>query len=283
MIKLHICDFWNDFDYKNNLFVKLFKEIYPDCLLTNKENANLILSADVNIQNKIDVQKQKCIYYTGEPNNIDFLKYDYVFSFDPSINNNIRFPLWLLYINHNQDYSTDENFPIGLKEIDNNRWLRTEKKNFCVAPFSAIKQNRIDYFNLLSSYKPITGFGIPFGNGDTERKIIKKYNFISNFKFCMAFENTNKLGYITEKLFQAKLCGCIPIYWGNYFCKNDFNEKSFINVLDWSDPKEFLEYISLIDQNKDLYESFQKQSLFKTSFYDIIENIKTNIKEKILL
>jgi hypothetical protein len=284
MLKIHICNFWDSFNYKNNFFIKLFKEIYEDCLFTeNFSEASLILSCDKNIKNKIDKKNQKCIYYTGEPNEINFSDFDYVFSFDPDSTNNIRLPLWLLYINHNENFSSDKNFPIGKKELKDNIWIKKLKTDFCVAPFSVIKKNRIEYFNLISSYKKITGFGIPFGNGDPEKLVYKKYDFISNFKFCMAFENTNKIGYVTEKLFQAKACGCIPIYWGNEYSKIDFNQNCFIDILNYNNKNDLIYDLIQIDNNENLYKKLVEEKMLNFSYEQIIKNLKNNIKNKISL
>jgi alpha(1,3/1,4) fucosyltransferase len=43
-----------------------------------------------------------------------------------------------------------------------------------------------------------------------------KFETISNYKFCFSYENTdNYPGYVTEKVFDAWMAGCIPIYWGD--------------------------------------------------------------------
>lgn len=41
-----------------------------------------------------------------------------------------------------------------------------------------------------------------------------KYQTIGNYKYSLTIENTNEDWYISEKIFDALLCGCMPIYHG---------------------------------------------------------------------
>lgn len=43
-----------------------------------------------------------------------------------------------------------------------------------------------------------------------------KMEYLKSFYFNICPENSNCMGYVTEKLFQAIYSGCIPIYWGSY-------------------------------------------------------------------
>lgn len=43
-----------------------------------------------------------------------------------------------------------------------------------------------------------------------------KLEYLKRFQFNICPENSNAMGYVTEKLFQAISVGCIPIYWGSY-------------------------------------------------------------------
>lgn len=42
-----------------------------------------------------------------------------------------------------------------------------------------------------------------------------KIRFLRNYRFNICPENSNVYGYVTEKVFDAILAGCIPIYWGS--------------------------------------------------------------------
>ena len=43
-----------------------------------------------------------------------------------------------------------------------------------------------------------------------------KIEYLKQFQFNICPENSNAMGYVTEKIFQAISVGCIPIYWGSY-------------------------------------------------------------------
>ena len=43
-----------------------------------------------------------------------------------------------------------------------------------------------------------------------------KMAYLDQFQFNICPENSNAMGYVTEKVFQSIASGCIPIYWGSY-------------------------------------------------------------------
>ena len=43
-----------------------------------------------------------------------------------------------------------------------------------------------------------------------------KLAYLNQFNFTVCPENSNCMGYVTEKIFHAIASGCIPIYWGSY-------------------------------------------------------------------
>lgn len=56
------------------------------------------------------------------------------------------------------------------------------------------------------------------------------------YQVCMAFENSNLEGYVTEKLPAAFFAGCVPIYWGHQSVFQIFNKDAFIYA--GNDPKD---------------------------------------------
>jgi hypothetical protein len=82
-----------------------------------------------------------------------------------------------------------------------------------------------------------------------------KKNFISNYKFTIAIENSSVNGYTTEKIVEPMSVNSIPIYWGNRNVGLDFNLESFINIKDDSDQaiNEAIERIKFLDNNDNEY------------------------------
>lgn len=77
----------------------------------------------------------------------------------------------------------------------------------------------------------------------------------------MAFENSNCKNYITEKLFVNALGrNILPIVMGappeDY--ENSAPYHSYIHVDDFASPKELAEYLKILDENDDLYNSYFK-------------------------
>ena len=58
-------------------------------------------------------------------------------------------------------------------------------------------------------------------------------NTMSNYKFHMAFENTQIDGYVTEKITLALAAGCVPVYWGHPSVVEFFNPDAMVMVSDF--------------------------------------------------
>ncbi|RYZ26858.1 MAG: hypothetical protein EOO10_14410, partial [Chitinophagaceae bacterium] len=89
-----------------------------------------------------------------------------------------------------------------------------------------------------------------------------KAAFIRNYKFIIAFENSSYPGYTTEKLYDALVAGCIPIYWGDPLVSRYFNPKRFINYCDFKTEDDLLARIKEIDENDELAASILLQPCF---------------------
>lgn len=288
MIRLSIHNFWPDFNYDESFFISVLKDIYGEELtVTNDVNdCNLCLVAENYVPKEIDRTKTKILTFMAEPKPVQYQDGDYHLSFDPTRIDlkNIRVPLWYIYINFYNLQNQKNPIPaITPEELNNNRWANAYKDKFCVAPFSAIHKNRVDFYQLLNTYKPTYGFGLPFGNGDHDRNQLRKYDAICTFRFAMAFENTYKTGYVTEKFLQAKTAGCIPIYWGDPYVLHDFNPDCFIYVNNFKNIQECLEYIKYIDSNEEVYQKIKNAPIFKYDIVESLTNIKKQIKETISL
>jgi len=69
--------------------------------------------------------------------------------------------------------------------------------------------------------KPIPGFGLKYRDavrqayaGIIPPSVQSKRQVIGGFRFALCFENCSFPGYITEKILDCFLAGCIPVYWG---------------------------------------------------------------------
>lgn len=80
-----------------------------------------------------------------------------------------------------------------------------------------------------------------------------------DYKFYLAFENSNCKNYITEKLFDHSLSRTIlPIVMGAP--RIDYEKyaphRSFIHVDEFDSPAELAQYLHVLDKNDELYNSY---------------------------
>lgn len=146
------------------------------------------------------------------------------------------------------------------KDIDAKIILK-EKTKFCNFIYSNPKAHpmRDALFYEISKYKKVDSLGMHLKNTEIEdTRNMEGWEKISiqlksKYKFSIAAENAKFVGYTSEKLMTSMMANTIPIYWGNPMVGKWFNEKSFINAMDYDSPGELIDRIKEIDQNDDLY------------------------------
>eukprot|EP01106_Pelomyxa_sp_JSP_P012332 TRINITY_DN3400_c0_g1_i1.p1 TRINITY_DN3400_c0_g1~~TRINITY_DN3400_c0_g1_i1.p1 ORF type:complete len:184 (-),score=38.36 TRINITY_DN3400_c0_g1_i1:73-624(-) len=89
------------------------------------------------------------------------------------------------------------------------------------------------------------------GNGTAFRE------FLSKYKFYLAFENSMCEDYVTEKYWRALQLGVVPIVLGapNIL---DFEPTphSILKVSDFASPKALADYVKMLDSNDTLYNQY---------------------------
>lgn len=281
-LKINFVDYWSGYDKRNNYFYHLLSTKY-NVIIDEQDPDLLFFSVDYSNSRERDKYKNhrcKKIFYTGEsvPANFDsddsiiiknhqasysIGRCDYAFTFDFSDDpRHYRLPLWVLQIDWfgKGGYGNPE-FILKPEFINNNEFISSKKDKFCAIVFNNPTKERVDTYNLLSTYKEVDGFGHPFGNWSNGE--MNKYNNIKNYKFSVCYENRLYAGYYTEKLFHAKTAGNIPIYYCDDEVSNDFNEKCFINLNNYESLESLFEHIKEVDQDDDLYNSYLREPLFK--------------------
>lgn len=91
----------------------------------------------------------------------------------------------------------------------------------------------------------------------------------NKYKFVISFENQPIDGYISEKLWVPMVNRSIPIYYGAPDIKKYFNTKSFINVNDFDNFDECMEYIDKVDKDENLYHRILQQPFYHNNLVDI--------------
>jgi hypothetical protein len=281
-LKINFVDYWPGYDKRNNYFYHLLSTEYN--VFIDEEDPDLLFFSvdysDIGERDKYKNHRCKKIFFTGEsvsPNfdsdesirmtnhqaHYNIGKCDFAFTFDFSDDpRHYRLPLWVLQIDwfDKGGYGNPE-FILRPELIEQNEFISSEKNKFCAMIFNNPTKERVETYNLFSTYKKVDGFGHPFGNWSNGE--INKYNNLKNYKFSVCYENRLYAGYYTEKLFHAKTAGNIPIYYCDDEVSNDFNEKCFINLNNYESLESLFEHIKEVDQDDNLYNSYLREPLFK--------------------
>lgn len=130
--------------------------------------------------------------------------------------------------------------PVDLVKRDTDaEKIYASKNKFCNFFYSNPVTYRENFFKQLSNYKKIDAPGKRMNNMSSIDDLFSgdkweiKRQFLSPYKFTIAFENYVYPGYQTEKLYDAMRVNSIPIYCGDPDIGKIFNTKAFINVADY--------------------------------------------------
>ena len=247
-VRLWFSDFWPIFKIEDNFFLKIIDKKY-NIILDDKNPEFLFYSVFGNNFENYNCMK---IQFLGEQLRPDLKKADYAMSFDYIENNprHYRLPLYGFY-----DDLESLTQPVDIEKV------MQQKTRFC--NFICSNPNpkyRTDFFKKLSKYKKVDSGGLVLNN--LGGRVRDKMQFISKYKFTMAFENESYPGYTTEKIIEPMLSRSIPIYWGNKFVGEEFNAKSFVNRHDYANDDEMIECIIQIDNDDSLWAEYLTQPCF---------------------
>lgn len=265
-MNISFTDFWDDFDVNNNFFIDLLKSIDQKYNFTElSDNTDVLIYSCFGNKNKlVNKSKVKKIFYTGENLRPNFNECQYSLSFDFNDYNkkNIRLPLWMLQIDwFSKGGYKNPKYIIPLNNLKSNEYTQKQKEKFCCIVFNNPSPHRIEIIKKLNKYKKIDCYGKPFNNWFYGED--KKLSVISDYKFNICFENSIFPGYYTEKIIHAKVAGCLPLYWADNKCENDFNINSFLNLYNFNNLDEFIEKIIELDKNEVEYNKIAKEYLFE--------------------
>ena len=270
-MKIAYTSMWQNFNPQNNWFNEMFEEYYGQDDIEfslNNSNADIVLSSVFGNPKFSAASKQ--IFYTGETRKDGYSENQILLGFDETnIDKKVfRLPHWYLYINwwgnkfnllSGAAYDLDmDKLSRPLTEEEVSRVMSREK--FCSIISSNNIPNRFDATLALTKIDKVDAFGSQFGSRFEQDKL----DLISNYKFNICFENTLNPGYVTEKLLEAKIAGCIPIYWGDKKSEVDFNKKCFINYADFESVNDLATYINKLYNSKDAMEEIIAEPLFNS-------------------
>ena len=258
---------WDHFQPKHNFFMYLLSWIgskHNIRVVEDNVHPNLVICGPYNTAETESYPGVPRVHYTAEntsPNPRAFLNIGFLYD---SGQNYIRMPLWVLEIdwwgaNHEKLMNP---LPVRLSDcLHVNADVLADKKKFCA--FVATNPNnpvRNLAFQTLNSWKHVDAGGnlfcnlsegpIPANYGGGGGGELAKVNFYKQYKYVLTFENSSSPGYTTEKLFHAKVAGCVPIYWGDPLVERDFDARGFLNANSIQTTDDLIKLVSNVDEEQ---------------------------------
>ena len=128
------------------------------------------------------------------------------------------------------------------------------------------------FFQMLDAREPVDALGVVHHNADhpglAGRKApsywISKRAVLSEYRFTIAFESEEHVGYTTEKLTDAWLGDSIPIYWGNPAVTLDFPVGSYLSLYEAGSMARLVEMVLEAHHAPDRYEALRLANPFRT-------------------
>jgi alpha(1,3/1,4) fucosyltransferase len=124
------------------------------------------------------------------------------------------------------------------------------KTEFCNFIYSARVPFRERFYKELARQRPVSAPGKSMNNcSDLSSRASEswqrdKIDYLSKFKFTIAFENSRRTGYATEKLYDALRADTVPVYWGDPYVSKIVNPAALVVVnSDWE--RDVLPWLSL--------------------------------------
>ncbi len=279
-IKIKICN-WdqNDKFSYGHFLTGILKKFYE---IELSENPDYVIYNE----STFDYLKYDCIriFYTGENISPNFNLCDYASGFDYMNfgDRYYRMPLYLI----TQFYSDAELELAGgndfTKQASFTKDELAKKTGFCSFVYSNYLADgqREEMFKKLSEYKKVDAGGAYLNN--IGGRVKNKLEFEMQHKFSIAFENSSRSGYTTEKLVNAFAARTIPIYWGDPYVAKEFNENRFINCHAYKSLDEVIARVKEIDADDELYIKMINEPVaasgvdfnaIKTGFESFLRNI----------
>lgn len=238
------------------------------------------------------------VFFTGECVHSDVFKeyaefedhllnlVDVSFGFDKiTAPNYIRYPLWVLYLFDKPEFSKDkikhrideinQDFTrkaLSLKTKDCAVIARHDKNGIRTSIWNAAQEAGLKIYSAGAWNHNDDSLWNEFANS--------KKDYLDQFKYTICPENCDYDGYVTEKLFQALLSGCVPLYWGS----SNKPEPEVINqdvilFYDKSKPEKLIERLKELQSNEKLFEKLVCQKPLKDYAVDYIYELNQKTKK----
>lgn len=272
-ITVRFVDFWDNFNIHDNIISKVLKNI-GGIIINEGEPDLLIFSCFGNKHLEFDTCIK--IYCTGENDFPNFNFCDYAISYHDFTfhDRHLQLPLFTLNGIDSLVHSLSRKQNIDINNLFHRQFCSiVVSNNFCADPI------RNQFWEKLNEYKVVASGGQY--NNNIGIPVENKLEFIKDYKFNIAFENSMIDSYTTEKIIDSCIVNSVPIYWGNLLVSKDFNPDAFINISDFDSFERAIDYIIKVDNDPFLYGNYISANLLEyypyKDYLEILHNFFYNI------
>lgn len=253
MLKIAFTDFWPGFDIYDNFILDALKGFSNVEVIDVESEANRTKEVQIVFYSVFSYEflEFDCIriFFSGENVSPDFNLCDYAIGTDP-IEFGDRYHRFPLYV---ANYVSDCEKMLSRREDNTSLDIRDKFCAMVVSNGSCNHPYRDELFYKLCDYKQVDSGGRYLNNINKPEGVDDKEEFLSNYKFSIACENSSHPGYCSEKIVQAFAAGTIPIYWGDPEIVKYFNEKAFVNCNKFNSLDEVVSYVKELDTDDKKY------------------------------
>jgi hypothetical protein len=183
------------------------------------------------------------------------------FDIDDYGNSNIYLPLIYLYLDLLENDAGYVRNRVPLTQVQSPRELSgLENRKFACAFINNPETLRLRVIDELRRIGPIDIFG-RYSNNYVSNKV----DVSSQYRFQVCLENDLYPGYITEKPLESWLAGSVPIYAG-LDQKGILNPKALINLVDFQNLAEMIQYVEKVEDNHELLYSVAEAPLLNRNY-----------------
>lgn len=249
-VRLAFSDQLGHFDPFNNFWLDQWRRFVDVEVVTDLTQADVLMYSDWG-QDHWHFKGPK-VYHTGENMLPDFAECDLAFTsmHTPGEPRNVRLPIYFFYVQNPDALIKPAHYDPQAILASKSRFC-----NFLVSnPRSPVRNAA---FKKLNRRQRVDSGGKHFNN--LGHRIDNKLDFVRQYKFTLAFENSSTPGYTTEKLLEPMLVDSLPIYWGNPDVAQDFNPDSFIVAERFANLDALVDHVIEVDRDDALYKSYLQQ------------------------
>lgn len=145
--------------------------------------------------------------------------------------------------------------------------IGASKTRFCALLSSYVDRTvakRAEFFRVLNRKRRVHSSGRGLNNTGflAAPGHSAKLSFLRPYRFTIAFENKERLGWTTEKMYDPLAVHTIPIFWGDQQTTRYFNPEAFIHAHNFRSLGELAEYVCHVDETPELYMKYLRAAPF---------------------